>query len=191
MPNLAAALSNVIGFDDAPFAHGHRGDVALIGCVCSRTRLDGVMKSRVRRDGRNATDRMVAMVADSPFAQHLQAVLVQGIAVAGLNVVDIHRLAEALDLPVVAVARRLPNLEKMRRAIKKTGPGWQRKWHLIEAAGEMEPARGVYIQRSGLSHARAVHLLAATTLHGKIPEPLRLAHLIAGGTTTGISRGRA
>jgi uncharacterized protein len=29
------------------------------------------------------------------------------------------------------------------------------------------------------------------TLHGNLPEPLRLAHLIAGGVTTGESRGRA
>jgi endonuclease V-like protein UPF0215 family len=37
----------------------------------------------------------------------------------------------------------------------------------------------------------AAALLAATTLHGNVPEPLRLAHLIAGGVTTGESRGRA
>jgi leucyl aminopeptidase len=34
-------------------------------------------------------------------------------------------------------------------------------------------------------------LVAATTLHGNLPEALRLAHLIAGGITTGVSRGRA
>jgi endonuclease V-like protein UPF0215 family len=34
-------------------------------------------------------------------------------------------------------------------------------------------------------------LVAATTLHGNIPEPLRIAHLIAGGIVAGRSRGRA
>ena len=42
-----------------------------------------------------------------------------------------------------------------------------------------------------LSPREALQLLAATTLHGNLPEPLRLAHLIAGGITTGKSRGRA
>jgi endonuclease V-like protein UPF0215 family len=37
----------------------------------------------------------------------------------------------------------------------------------------------------------ARRIVAATTLHGNIPEPLRLAHLIAGGIVTGKSRGRA
>ncbi len=34
-------------------------------------------------------------------------------------------------------------------------------------------------------------MLERTTTHGVIPEPLRLAHIIAGGMTTGKSRGRA
>jgi len=62
---------------------------------------------------------------------------------------------------------------------------------LIEQAGPMEPVRGVYVQRAGLSLAEARDLLAATTLHGNLPEPMRLAHLIAGGIVTGKSRGRA
>lgn len=188
---MVSPLSNVVGFDDAPFPHTHRGDVTLIGTVCSRTRLDGVLKSRVRRDGRNATTRMAHMLTESQFVGHVQAVLLQGIAVAGFNVVDIHSLAAQLALPVVVVARKLPDLGGIRRALQRTGAGWQRKWRLIQSAGAMEPAGGVYIQRVGISAAQARHLLAATTLHGKLPEPLRLAHLIAGGVTTGVSRGRA
>jgi hypothetical protein len=37
----------------------------------------------------------------------------------------------------------------------------------------------------------AKRMLENTTEHGVIPEPLRFAHIIAGGTTTGKSRGRA
>lgn len=184
------ALTNVIGFDDAPFERSHRGDVRLIGVVCSRTRCDGVLSSRVRRDGRNSTDRMIAMVRESAFG-HVRAVLLQGIAVAGFNVVDVHRLHEALGIPVLVVARRRPDHAKMRRALFGGVPGAARKWRLIEAAGEMEPLRRVFVQRVGLTVPAARDLLAATTLHGNLPEPLRLAHLIAGGVTTGHSRGRA
>lgn len=188
---MARLLTNVAGFDDAPFAREHRGDVSIIGAVCSRTRLDGVLRGRVRRDGANATARIAALVSESSFAQHLQAVLLQGIAVAGFNVVDVHRLAELVSRPVLVVARRRPDLEAIRRALGRTGPGWERKWRLIERAGAMEPVRGVWVQRVGLDRHSAEQLLAATTLHGKLPEPLRLAHLIAGGVTTGHSRGRA
>jgi endonuclease V-like protein UPF0215 family len=188
---VAHPISNVVGFDDAPFARSHRGDVLLVGAVCSRTRLDGVLSGRVRRDGRNATRRMIELVAGSQFREHVRAVLLLGIAVAGFNVVDIHGLHEALSVPVLVMARRRPDYAAVRRALVRTGPGAARKWRLIERAGAMEPMRGLFVQRAGLSRAEAEHLLAATTLHGKIPEALRLAHLIAGGVTTGTSRGRA
>lgn len=181
----------MIGFDDAPFKRSFRGDVRLIGVVCSRTRCDGVLSSRVRRDGANSTDRMIELVEGSQFAGHIRAVMLQGIAVAGFNVVDVHRLHDALGIPVLVVARKKPNLPAIRRALFDTVPGAARKWRLIEQAGPMESIRRVQVQRVGLTPAAAGHLLASTTLHGNLPEPLRLAHLIAGGVTTGQSRGRA
>ncbi|AKU94137.1 hypothetical protein AKJ09_00801 [Labilithrix luteola] len=42
-----------------------------------------------------------------------------------------------------------------------------------------------------MSMDEARRLVADTTLHGNVPEPLRLAHLVAGGITDGSSRGRA
>ena len=187
---MAPPITNVVGFDDAPFARTHRGDVLLIGVVVSKTRLDGVISTRVRRDGINATDRMIALLRASQFAEHVRAVILQGIAVAGFNVIDVHHLHDTLGLPVVTVARRQPDFAAMERALSHL-PGGKRKWKLIEQLGPMEPVRGVFVQRVGIDLAETKALLKVTTLHGNLPEPLRLAHLIAGGVTTGKSRGRA
>ena len=184
-------FSHVIGVDDAPFERSHRGDVAVIGTCLSAGRLEGVLSSRVRRDGADATRAIAAMIRGSRFWAHGQAVLLQGIAVAGLNVVDLAGLHAALDRPVLVVARRRPDLAAIRAALESEVRGGARKWRLIEAAGPMEPLAGVWVQRAGLSVAEAGALLAATTTQGKLPEPLRVAHLIAGGTTRGESRGRA
>ncbi len=185
-----AGVGSVIGFDDAPFPHAHRGDVRLIGVLCAGTRLDGVLSGKVRRDGANATDAMLRMIEGGRFLEQVRAVLLQGIAVAGFNVIDVHRLHARLGVPVVVVARRAPRLARIRSALKNV-PGGARKWRLIEAAGPMEPAGSVFVQRVGIEMAATTALLTKTTLHGNLPEPLRLAHLIAGGVTTGISRGRA
>ena len=207
---------NVIGFDDGPFSREHRGDVLLVGVVCSGTRVDGVISGKIRRDGANATRVMIDLVRASQFGEHVQAIMVQGIAVGGFNVVDVHGLSAALQIPVLVVTRRAPDMAAVKRAlfvdIPKARPrvaGALRKWRLIEQAGTMEilgtsrrslrhpptGLRGVppklWIQRAGLSLDEARSLVADTTLHGNIPEPLRLAHLIAGGITTGKSRGRA
>lgn len=215
---------NVIGFDDGPFDREHRGDVLLVGAMCSGTRLDGVVAGRIRRDGADAARRMVQVLRASQFGESVQAVMLQGIAVGGFNVVDIHGLAKALNVPVLVVVRRAPDMAAVRRALfsdephsRPRVPGAARKWKLIEAAGSLEAlgasrrsqkreknaktggptgitttAPRLWIQRAGgLSLEQARKLVAATTLHGNIPEPLRLAHLIAGGVTTGRSRGRA
>ena len=51
---------------------------------------------------------MAALVRGSQFDGHVRAVLLNGIAFGGFNVVDIHALAEALARPVLVVARRAP-----------------------------------------------------------------------------------
>jgi hypothetical protein len=181
---------NVLAVDDAPFERHHRGDVLVIGVAFAGTRLDGVLATKVRRDGANATRALAAMLGRSRFARHTGVVMLQGIALAGFNVVDVHALRAALGLPVLVVARRRPDLAGIERALERVRGG-ARKWKLIEAAGPMEPLRGLYVQRVGLTAERAERVLAGSTLHGKLPEPLRAAHLIAGGVTTGQSRGRA
>ncbi len=204
----------VIGFDDGPFERDHRGNVLLVGAVCAGTRLDGVVSGRVRRDGADSTRRMIELVTKSQFRSQVRAVLLQGIAVAGFNVVNVRGLSEALGVPVIVITRRAPNLVKVRRALFSDDPpdgrppvrGAARKWSLIVAAGDMEelgPSRrslkrprgvaaweGLWIQRVGCTLETARTLVSGATLHGNVPEPLRLAHLIAGGIVKGKSRGR-
>lgn len=134
---------------------------------------------------------MAELVLGSKFDGHVQAVLLQGVAVAGFNVVDVVGLSERLQVPVLVVARKQPNFQRIRRTLETSIPGGATKWRLIERLGPMEPIRDVFVQRAGLSLAEAQRLLSVTTLHGNLPEALRLAHIIAGGVTTGISRGRA
>ena len=182
--------SHVVGIDDAPFDPAHRGDVLVTGTVFSGPRLEGVLSTRVRRDGANATDRIAAMVGSSRFLPQLQAVLLQGIALAGFNVVDIHRLNRKLGLPVLVVSRKEPDLEAIRRALLENVPGGARKWRLVEQAGPMEPMENLWVQRAGLSPVEARGLLGEHARAGRLPEPLRTAHMIAGGVATGESRHR-
>jgi endonuclease V-like protein UPF0215 family len=144
-------------------------------------------------------------------------VLLQGIAVGGFNVVDVHGLSQALGVPVLVVTRRPPDMAAVERALFGDAPrtrprvrGAARKWRLIQRAGAVEPLGAsrrsvrrtaitglrmavprLFVQRAGLTLEEARRIVAATTLHGNVPEPLRLAHLIAGGIASGRSRGRA
>ncbi|GMA14883.1 DUF99 family protein [Deinococcus metallilatus] len=183
------SFSHAIGFDDAPFAREHRGNVAIYGTVYARDTLHGVVSGRVRRDGRNSTSELARLVTASGAREHLHLILLQGVALAGFNVVDAPALSALTGLPVLIVARRPPDVDRLRAALLTRVPGGARKWRLIEALGPMEPCRGVWVQRVGLSLPQAEAALATLTVTGRIPEPLRAAHLIAGGVTRGSSRG--
>jgi uncharacterized protein len=184
-------LSHTLAFDDAPFARGDRGRVLVVGTAFAHLRLEGVLSTTVERDGSDATARLAAAASGSKFARGVKAILIQGIALAGFNVVDIHALATALAVPVLVVMRRPPRMEKIRRALLDRTPGGAEKLALIERAGAPEPAAGVFVQRAGIELVPAGQLVAALAVNGRIPEPLRVAHLIAGGVATGQSRGRA
>lgn len=184
-------ISHVVGFDDAPFDRSYRGDVLVVGAVFAGERLDGVISTRVRRDGANSAQRLIDRLTGSKYFDQLQAVLLQGIAFAGFNVVDLQRLHQATGLPVLVVARHLPDFQAIREALLQRVPGGARKWRLVEAAGPMEPMAGLYVQRCGITPENTARLLAGLQQNGHLPEPLRVAHIIAGGVTTGESRHRA
>jgi hypothetical protein len=103
--------------------------------------------------------------------------------------VDIQALSQNLALPVLVVSRRKPNLGAIEAALQKVRGGKQ-KWALVQKAGAPEPVAGVYVQRVGLTPEQADRVIRRFAVHSNIPEPLRAAHLIAGGLATGQSRAR-
>jgi endonuclease V-like protein UPF0215 family len=182
--------SNVIGIDDAPFERRARDPVPVVGAVYAGLRFDGVVMAQVTRDGSDATDVLSRMIRTSRFDAHIQLVMLQGITLAGFNVIDAAALHEQLDQrPILVVVRRLPHWEPIREALIRHIPEGLKKWRSIESLGPMEPAGAVFIQRVGLGYDQAQELLASFTRHGHIPEPIRCAHLIAGAVGRGHSRG--
>ncbi len=181
----------MIGIDDGPFERAARGRVAVVGVVYAGLRFDGVLTTAVRRDGSDATRAIAAMVRGSRFAPQLQLVMLQGIAVAGFNVVDIGALHAELSVPVLVVARRAPDLAAIESALRGRVSGGVAKWRRILAAGPMEPIAGVWVQRAGISLGASARVIERLAIHGRLPEPLRVAHLVAGGLVRGHSRGAA
>jgi hypothetical protein len=185
------SVGHAIGFDDGPFERSSRAPVTVVGAVYAGERLDGVVSGTVARDGTDATIELIRLVAGSRFYPQLRLVWLQGNALAGFNVVDVRLLYHALGLPVIVVARREPDYTAIERALRERVPGGAAKWQRIQRAGPMEPLAGVWVQRAGIGAGDAEAALRRWQWHGAIPEPLRAAHLIAGGVGDGHSRGRA
>lgn len=187
-------LSNVVGFDDGPFDRDSGDPVAVVGTIYAGLRFDGALVGEVEKDGDDATDRLASLIEESRFREHLQLVMMEGIALAGFNVVDIHALSESLGLPVLVLGRREPDLYAIRSALLSRVPNGEAKWRRIEAAGPMEPlgdvSNPIWVQRAGLPRDTAEAVVERFAVHGLMPEPVRVAHLLARAFVTGESRGR-
>jgi endonuclease V-like protein UPF0215 family len=181
---------HVLGIDDAPFKKRQRGEVPIVAVMMQgSTLVEGVAVSSFPVDGDEATDYLAAWVLELRWLSALQAVVLGGITIAGLGIIDLAELARRLELPVIAATRRDTSKSELRRALVAAGLGER-----VEILERAPPARqleeGLFVASAGVEDAAAAELVRATLAKAKLPEPLRLAHLIGAALTRGQSRGR-
>ena len=177
----------ILGIDDGKFVPHSRTQVLVVGVVFrAGFWLEGVMSTSVAVDGFDVTAKIISMITGSPHYKQLRVIMVNGITFGGFNVLDIKALHEQTGLPVLAVTSKKPNLAKVHSALRNLSDS-EKRWNLVLNAGEIfsVATRGgkqrVYIEVAGLAKDTAVEILRLTATVSKIPEPLRVAHLVASG----------
>lgn len=178
------------GFDDGPFDRDGDEPVALAGVICADTRFEGMVFAQVTNDGLDATKTVVELLADSKFLPQLHALVFDGVAFAGFNILDLPGLTTTLGLPVISVIRCHPDFNAIDRALSHL-PDTARRRRLIERAGPVRKADDIFFQCHGISAETTRGLLEKITRCGHVPEPVRIAHLIASAVVTGESGRRA
>ena len=180
----------VIGIDDSPFKKFKKGKVLVIGTIYrGGLFLDGVLSTKVDIDGSDSTKKISDMINKCKFKPQLQCIFLDGIAVAGFNVIDIKELGRKTKLPVIVIMRKFPDIKKISETLIRLNK--KAKIKLIEKAGPVIPTVEIYMQITGISIDKAKEILKIVCTRSLIPEPLRMAHLIASGITDGESRGKA
>lgn len=180
----------VVGFDDAPFAIRSDERVMVAGVVCHDTRFEGMVWGQVSRDGLDATAAVIGLLESSKFRPQLHAVLIDGVCLAGFNVVDLEAVWSRLSLPCIAVMRRPPDLGEFHFAMGKL-PDYPVRRAMLTRAGPIHRNDPFYFQVRGLEPEPAAALLHRVTDRGHVPEALRLAHLIGAAVMRGESSKRA
>jgi hypothetical protein len=179
-----------VGFDDGPFDRRGSRIVPVAGIVCAGTRFEGMVLGAVRRDGRDATRVLSALLRGGKFLPQVHLVLLDGITLGGFNVVDLEALAAALGRPCAAVMRRPPDLAAVERAVRAL-PGAEGRLARLRRAGPVHRLGRFVFQVRGAGPEETAAALEAVTDRGAVPEPLRLAHLVAAAVVRGESGRRA
>ena len=177
----------VLGVDDGFFIPHTKGLVSVIGVVFRGGYwLDGVIHTKIAIDGFDATDNIASMVTNSPHHKQLRVIMLNGVTFAGFNVVDIKMLNAETMLPVIAVTREKPDLVGIHEALKNL-PESEARWKAVLNAGEIHEVRTrsekekVFMEVAGLDVDDARRIVRLTSTRSSIPEPLRVAHLVASG----------
>jgi hypothetical protein len=181
----------ILGVDDSPFEKKDRS-IRVVGVVWRDGTIEGILSSEVRRDGRDATQKLLKMIKNSRFFPQIKVIMMNSIMMGGFNVVDIKGLSSKLGIPVIALTKREPNMKDVRNALEKF-KDFRLRWNLVVKAGPSEAfkAKGkeregnVWAQLAGISKMDSGEVLYKAGI-----EPVRLAHIIATGIARGESHGR-
>ncbi len=186
--------TRVLGIDDSPFRFGDKKSIVIGALVRVPNYLEGVMKSEVTVDGTDSTDVVISMVSRSRYKDQIRAIMLDGIALAGFNVLDLERIHSTLEIPVLAVTRDEPDFGKMKSALMKHFADWEERYRLMtrlelrQMATKHSPLTASGI---GLDWSEFEELVSISTVRGAVPEPVRIAHLIAAAMAKGESYGRS
>jgi endonuclease V-like protein UPF0215 family len=186
-PKFEKLHVRVVGVDDGAFRREDRWAPVAAVAVAAPDRVEAIRVGRVRVDGMDGTKEVVRLVRATGGLESLQAVLLDGAVVGGFNVLDLDEIHRALRVPVVAVTRSTPDFRAIHAALRK----WfardaDRRWTLLRRHRLFPmppPGPPVLLTIVGGSRSDAARLIRRTVVRGHVPEPLRLAHLVASAGT--------
>ncbi|MEM2768492.1 MAG: DUF99 family protein, partial [Candidatus Pacearchaeota archaeon] len=140
----------------------------------------------------DATEKIANAINKSKHKGQIGIIMINGISLAGFNIIDIELLSKLTSLPVIIVSRKKPRLNLIKKTLKKINQ--EKKIKLIEKAGKPKPFiinnKKIYYQFFNIDEEKVKEILKLTIKRGLMPEPLRVAHIIASGITLGENKGR-
>ncbi|MDG6905371.1 MAG: DUF99 family protein [Nitrososphaerota archaeon] len=146
--------------------------------------IDGFANGRLRVSGSDATSSTIELF-ERLRRNDVNAVMISGSVLSLYNVLDIDKIHRELKVPVVALSfsKSRSNLANNIRA-KFSERVAREKIRLLEKLGSsfrIKLATGyeIYVRGAGIDDNVTKRLLDRFTLQGSVPEPIRVARLLA------------
>ncbi len=187
---MAQKRPHVLGIDDAPFHKDRDAEVTIVGVVMEGgTLVEGVATTSVPVDGADITGFLAGWISELKWKPTLDLIVLGGITIAGLGIVDLDRLADRLKIPVATATRRSTSESDLHRALRAAG--LEDRLPMVENAPKSRRVRrGLHLASAGASPESIDRMIDATLNKALLPEPLRVAHLVAAAIAQGSSSGR-
>ncbi|KQC03479.1 MAG: hypothetical protein APR53_05125 [Methanoculleus sp. SDB] len=143
--------------------------------------IDGVACTGVTVGGMDATDAVIRLVRILGRSD-INCLMISGCVIAWYNILSPDRIAEETGLPVIAVTYEAS--QGLEDDIGFHFPGDDERMDAYRRLGErleyqLRTGYAVYLRTACCEPAEAEKITDAFTREGKVPEPLRVARLVA------------
>jgi endonuclease V-like protein UPF0215 family len=185
-----STITSCVGIEDGPFLSRRLGGstAPLVVAQLSGPHLVKARAAWISVDGLDATyvaSRLLSslQLRDSP-------ILLAGATFAGFNIINPRVLQRKFRTPTIVVIGSRPNNRAVKRALMRHFPDWKRRWRILSSLGPLRQVRAfrnegpIFYEAFGCADDEARRILKQCAFVSRIPEPLRVAGLVARGLFT-------
>ena len=183
MRHLHLEKKGLRGLAIAESFHQNSEKSILSGLVMRRDFvIDGFVFGTATLDGDDATESILKMY-DELNRPDINYVLISGLVLSLYNIVDIKKIHEKLQIPIIGVTYN--ESEGLDSAIKHHFPeSYESKIKQYQKLGNrdkitLNTSSDIFVRRQGCDLHEVKRLLNELTIQGSFPEPLRVAQLLA------------
>ena len=144
--------------------------------------IDGFVFGNATISGNDATDEILKMY-EKLKRPDISYLLISGIIISMYNMINIKKIHDELKIPVIGITYE--NSRGIKDAIKyHFSDSYESKIKEYEKLGTrdkitLHTSSDVFVRREGCTLDETKHLLDELTLQGSLPEPVRVAQLLA------------
>jgi endonuclease V-like protein UPF0215 family len=170
----------------------------------------------VQADGTDATPRIIEFIRSC--ADGIDALMARSVPIAGFNYIDAGAVLRECGIPAVFVLGEEPDMEAVGGALRRHFADWEVRLRAIEGAGPVHRLRdagdggeggeggeegegeedkegrdgeALFIECVGIGVSDALALARGLTVFGTVPEPVRIAGMVAKAVSGITARRRA
>jgi uncharacterized protein len=179
--------SKCVGIEDGPFLPRRLGGskASLIAVQLNGPHIVKAQARSIAVDGLNATEQASKLLRH--FRLSATPILLAGVTFGGFNLIDPRVLENEFETPTIVVVGFRPSNRAVKRALVRHFPDWRERWRIIRSLGPLrrivtvEGENPIFYEAFGCSRLVARRILASWALVSRMPEPLRVAGLVARG----------
>jgi endonuclease V-like protein UPF0215 family len=144
--------------------------------------IDGIIFSHATLGGMDATEKILEMYF-SLKRDDIRFILINGYVISWYNVIDLNKVAKETGLPLICITYK--ESEGLEKYFKENFPlDWNKRFKVYQKNKrriqlKLQNGFTVYTRFIGIKFEEVQVLLNKFTLDGSIPEPLRIARLMA------------